>query len=72
MNAKIALTALGLGLLIATPAMAQKPTHRASPAPSASAAETSVLSEGRLVGTDPDPSIRFELRRDSSTYTTSN
>ncbi len=72
MTAKIALTALGLGLLIATPAMAQKPTHRASPLPAASAAEPSVVSQGRLVGTDPDPSIRFELQRDSSTYTTGN
>lgn len=72
MNTKVALSALGLAMLIATPAFAQKPAHRAAPAPYASATEPVIVSEGRVVGTDPDPSIRFELERDSATYTTSN
>jgi hypothetical protein len=72
MNSKFALSALGLAMLIATPAFAQKPAHRAAPAPYASAA-VPVMANGQFVlGTDPDPSIRFELLRDSSTYTTSN
>ncbi|HEU5274193.1 MAG TPA: hypothetical protein VFU97_11070 [Xanthobacteraceae bacterium] len=71
MNSKFALSALGLAMLIATPAFAQKPAHRAAPAPYASA--TAPMADGQfVVGTDPDPSIRFELLRDSSTYTTSN
>ncbi len=71
MTAKITLSALGLAMLIATPAFAQKPVHRAATAPYARAAAP-VLAEGRFVGTDPDPSIRFELQRDAATYTTSN
>ena len=71
MNTKFALSALGLALVIATPAFAQKHSHRASPV-AASAAEPLVTSEGRVVGTDPDPSIRSELQRDWTTYTTSN
>lgn len=71
MNTKFALSALGLAMLIATPAFAQKPAHRAAPAPYASA--VAPMADGQfVVGTDPDPSIRFELQRDSSTYTTSN
>jgi hypothetical protein len=71
MNTKFALSALGLAMLIATPAFAQKPAHRAAPAPYASAAAP-VIADGQYVGADPDPSIRFELQRDSATYTTSN
>jgi hypothetical protein len=31
-----------------------------------------ISSEGRVIGTDPDPAIRSELARDASTYTSSN
>ena len=72
MNTKFALSALGLAMLIATPAFAQKPAHRAAPAPYASAAAPVIVSDGQYVGADPDPSIRSELQRDSATYTTSN
>lgn len=71
MNTKIILTAFGLAALAATPAFAQKPAHGASAVPYVSAAAP-VFSEGRFAGTDPDPSIRSELSRDSSTYTTTN
>jgi hypothetical protein len=69
MNSKMMLTALGLATLVATPAFAQK--HRA-PDAYTSAAPNSVTSEGRVIGTDPDPAIRSEIERDSSTYSSSN
>ncbi len=73
MNRKIVFAILGLATLVATPAFAQKQAHRAYAAGAyASAIEPQVVSQGRNIGTDPDPSIRFELQRDSSTYTTSN
>jgi hypothetical protein len=68
MNTKIVLTAFGLAALIATPAFAQKHAHRAP----ADGPYASVVENGRAIGTDPDPQIRFELERDSSTYTTTN
>jgi len=72
MNTKIILTALGLAALLATPAFAQKHAHRAyAPGPYASVNGTAI--EGHtVIGTDPDPQIRFELERDSSTYTSTN
>jgi hypothetical protein len=74
MNTKMVLTALGLAALVATPAFAQKPTHRApAPGPYASAAQPApVVSNGTYVGTDPDANIRFELSRDSATYSSTN
>jgi hypothetical protein len=73
MNTKIVLTAFGLAALIATPAFAQKHAHRApASGPYASINESRVWENGRAIGTDPDPQIRFELERDSSTYTTTN
>jgi hypothetical protein len=76
MNAKMVLTALGLATLVATPALAQKQAHRGQlQAPYASANTVTpgvVSSDGHLIGTDPDPSIRSELARDATTYTSSN
>ena len=76
MSTKMVLTAFGLATLVATPAFAQKPTHRSHvQAPYASAIAVApgvVSSDGRLVGTDPDPSVRSELARDATTYTSSN
>jgi hypothetical protein len=72
MNTKILLTAFGLAALIATPAFAQKHAHRTAAAPYASVNEPLVVEGGRVVGTDPDAQIRFELERDSSTYTSTN
>ena len=74
MNTKMALTVLGLATLVASPACAQKPTHHvAANAYASSAAQPApIVSGGTYVGTDPDPSIRFELSRDSATYSTTN
>jgi hypothetical protein len=72
MKSKMMLTLLGLAALVATPALA-KPAHRAQVSSGAYASVNEpVVSDGRVIGTDPDPSIRFELQRDSSTYTSTN
>ena len=73
MKTNMALTALGLATLIATPAFAQKPTHHAQNGAYASVAQPApVVSNGTNVGTDPDVNVRFELNRDAPTYTTGN
>jgi hypothetical protein len=72
MKTKMVLTALGLATLAATPAFAQKPTHHTSGAYASVTQPAPVVSNGYAVGTDPDPSIRFELNRDAPTYTTGN
>jgi hypothetical protein len=74
MNTKMVVTVLGLATLVATPAFAQKPTHHAANGAYASTVQqpASVASNGYNVGTDPDPSIRFELERDAPTYSMGN
>jgi hypothetical protein len=74
MNTKIILTVLGMAALVATPAFAKKPVHRAHQDTSASDAAMMrpVVSDDRVIGTDPDPSIRSELARDASTYSSTN
>ena len=73
MKTKMVFTLLGLAALVATPALAQKPTHRAyAPAALASGAAPMATSHGYAVGTDPDASIRFELNRDAPTYSMGN
>jgi hypothetical protein len=73
MNTKMALTVLGLATLVATPAFAQKPTHRATNGAYASATQPApVVSNGYNVGTDPDANVRFELERDAPTYSVGN
>ncbi len=72
MNSKMVFAILGLATLVATPAFAQKQAHRGYAGAYASTVEPQVQSWGRVIGTDPDPSIRFELQRDSTTYSTSN
>jgi hypothetical protein len=75
MKTKMILTVLGLAALVATPAFAQKPTHRAHASDAyASVAEPTapIGSSGFAVGTDPDANIRFELNRDAPTYSTGN
>jgi hypothetical protein len=73
MKTKMVLTVLGLTALVATPAFAQKPVHHANNGAYASAAQPApVNSSGYNVGTDPDPSIRFELERDAPTYSMGN
>jgi hypothetical protein len=71
MTTKIALTVLGLATLVATPAFAQKPTHHAGAYASAAQAGP-IVSNRYPVGTDPDANVRFELNRDSATYSVGN
>jgi hypothetical protein len=75
MNSKVILTVLGLAALVATPALAAKKAHRAATS-EASASDAAmmrpVVSDDRVIGTDPDPSIRSELARDASTYSSTN
>jgi hypothetical protein len=75
MNTKLVLISLGIATLVATPAFAQK-QHRAQATDAYASAHPaytgSLTYEGRVIGTDPDPSIRSELLRDAPTYTTGN
>jgi hypothetical protein len=71
MTSKILLTALGLAVLAATPALAaKKPVHQTN-APDAYASVATpppaAIEEGRSVGTDPDANVRSELQRDWAT-----
>ncbi len=70
MKTKMVLTAFGIATLLASPAFAQKPRAHVS-APFASAA-ASVWYEGRVIGADPDPRVRFELQRDATIYNGNN
>jgi hypothetical protein len=62
---KILLAAAALAALVTSPAFAQ--TARQYPAESAWAASVpsdAVIDEGMIIGQDPDPNVRLELRRD--------
>ena len=75
MTTKMVVTVLGLATLVATPAFAQKPTHRAHATDAYASGSEQVApigSRGYAVGTDPDANIRFELNRDAPTYSTGN
>jgi len=71
MKTKMVLTVLGLATLVATPAFAQKPTHRAVE-PYASAVQPGWTVNRTYPMTDPDANIRFELERDAPTYSSGN
>jgi hypothetical protein len=72
MKMKMVLTVLGLATLVATPAFAQKHTHRASNAYASAAQPAPIVSNGYAIGTDPDANVRFELERDAPTYSMGN
>ena len=62
---KTLLAAAAVAALIVSPAVAQ--TARQHPAISAQATSVprgAVIEEGKIVGQDPDPNVRLELRRD--------
>jgi len=69
MTSKTLLSVLGLAAFVATPALAHKPVHHGyASGPYASvAAPAPAVVGGRVVGTDPDANIRFELQRDWQT-----
>jgi hypothetical protein len=54
-----------LAILIATPAFAQAPTMNLSP-PGVTTPHAVYGPGGKVIGTDPDASVRFEILRDSS------
>ena len=75
MKTNMVLTVLGLATLVATPALAQKPTHHAAAQNGAYASVAQpapIVSHGYNVGTDPDANVRFELNRDAPTYSVGN
>jgi hypothetical protein len=62
--------AAAVAVLFGTPALAASHTERHA-RPQAPYAGRGVVTapDGRVIGADPDPSIRFDLNRDSGTYT---
>jgi hypothetical protein len=64
-NLKVVLSAVALAALVAAPAVAKSRTQTA-PAPAYS--NNDVIQDGRVLGTDPDPRIRAELRRDGNSF----
>jgi hypothetical protein len=61
---KIFITTLALTTLAATSAMAAPQRHQAPRvSPAAAAAQASVVSDGIVVGQDPDAYVRLELLR---------
>jgi hypothetical protein len=72
LNPKMVLSAFALAALVATPAFAQKARRHSPPAPAQLYnttapvnANTVVDIDGRVIGADPDASIRADLLRDS-------
>jgi len=63
---------VGVTSLLATPAFAAKASKKKDAAPKAHVSHTlrspgPIYSwDGRYLGTDPDPNIRFQLRRDQN------
>ncbi len=63
---------VGAAALLATPALAAKDSKKKSAAPKAQISKTQhspdgiYAWDGRYLGTDPDPNIRFQLRRDQN------
>jgi hypothetical protein len=61
--------AVVLAILVASPAFAHPSRHAQHRSINPDAAASDVVTEsGRYIGQDPDPNVRAELRRDSSSY----
>jgi hypothetical protein len=65
-NLKVLLSAVALAALVAAPAVAKSRTQQLHTAPAPVYRSTTVIEAGEWLGADPDPRIRFELRRDGS------
>jgi hypothetical protein len=65
-NLKAVLSAVALAALVAAPAVAKSRTHTEHTAPAVAYGRSTVILPGQVPGTDPDPRIRAELRRDGS------
>jgi hypothetical protein len=64
-NLEVLMSAIGLAALVSTPVLAKQRAHNGHPAPAQSSISSAVVSaEGRVIGADPDPAIRFEIQRD--------
>ena len=60
------LVIVALGALVAAPAVAKSRIHTEHTAPALAYGHSTVIQPGQVPGTDPDPRIRAELRRDGS------
>jgi hypothetical protein len=65
-NLKVLLSAAALIALVAAPAVAKSRTQQLHTVLAPAYRSTTVIEAGQLLGADPDPRIRFELRRDGS------
>ncbi len=71
-NMTIVTAIVGAAALLATPALAAKESKKKSATPKAQMSKTQrspdgiYAWDGRYLGTDPDPNIRFQLRRDQN------
>jgi hypothetical protein len=71
-NMTIASAIIGAAALVATPAFAAKASKKKTAAPKAHVSQTQrspdgIYSwDGRYLGNDPDPNIRFQLLRDQN------
>jgi|RhiMetdeSRZDD1v2_1073273.scaffolds.fasta_scaffold41787_5 hypothetical protein len=62
---KTLVAAVAVAAFIVSPAVAHSAReHPAESGPAASVPWDAVIEEGRIVGQDPDPNVRLELRRD--------
>ena len=62
------LVIVALAALVAAPAVAKSRTHTEHTAPALAYGHSTVILPGQVPGTDPDPRIRSELRRDGSSF----
>jgi hypothetical protein len=67
MNLKVLIAATGFAALASSPVLAASHARHHHAAPAGAVSNAIVAPTGQRLGTDPDPSIRFELRRDWST-----
>jgi hypothetical protein len=65
-NLKVVLSAVALAALVAVPANAKSRTHTEQTTPTLAYRNGTVILPGQVPGTDPDPRIRAQLRRDGS------
>jgi hypothetical protein len=68
-NVKILLSAVALSTLVAAPAVAKsrtQPHHTASTQAHRHSTHIRDIQTGEVLGADPDPRVRYELRRDGS------
>ena len=68
-NIKVLLSAVALTALVAAPAVAKSRTQPHHTAPTQVLRSSTGVRDyvgGEILGTDPDPRVRYELRRDGS------